>query len=281
MKYQKKIDFEEDTQEQNLLFYPEWSESELVGEKWASKHAFEDPEGQPMLPRHYRRFMDSTKRVSEVIGDSTTTVIVNSSTVIDEIFTSDSVILPSFHKIYNDSKSVTDATKRSYSDQTQPTAFPSSPQSKMRSELIPENDIPRKSTVTFNETDANLTGTSKLFQSNQHLLNSNFFISILSCCHFLYWNAKTKGVSGFDDSYPWENIYPKAKDGTPMYNPSGKYVVKLHWLGTWRKITIDDKIPVDSQGRALMLTSSLSNEIWPFLLCKALLKVANTRFFLF
>ncbi|KAJ2999333.1 hypothetical protein HDV02_003114 [Globomyces sp. JEL0801] len=82
-----------------------------------------------------------------------------------------------------------------------------------------------------------------------------------------------------EDFNPWDNIYPKAKDGLPTYNPSGKYMVKLFWLGCWRKIVIDDKIPVDVNGKPLMLCSSVPNELWPMLLCKALLKVANMSYY--
>jgi hypothetical protein len=81
-----------------------------------------------------------------------------------------------------------------------------------------------------------------------------------------------------EDFNPWDMIYPKAKDGGPTYNPSGKYIVKLYWLGSWRKIVVDDRIPVDHSGRALVLTSSTQNEIWTMILSKALLKLACLSF---
>ncbi|KAH6594261.1 hypothetical protein BASA50_006733 [Batrachochytrium salamandrivorans] len=93
--------------------------------------------------------------------------------------------------------------------------------------------------------------------------------------------APTSAVSGSgipEEYSPWEAIYPKSKDGVPIYNASGKYIVKLFWLGAWRKITIDDRIPVDSIGKPLLIMSPQITEIWPMLLCKALMKVANTSY---
>ena len=63
-----------------------------------------------------------------------------------------------------------------------------------------------------------------------------------------------------------------------MVNPNGKYVVKLYWLGKWRKVVVDDSIPCDSNGAPLLVTSSNSNEIWPLIISKALLKCATLAF---
>jgi hypothetical protein len=41
---------------------------------------------------------------------------------------------------------------------------------------------------------------------------------------------------------------------------------------TWRCVTVDDRIPVDLFGRAL-LVGSRPLQLWPLLLCKAILKV--------
>ncbi|CAF4447956.1 unnamed protein product, partial [Adineta steineri] len=61
----------------------------------------------------------------------------------------------------------------------------------------------------------------------------------------------------------------------PPYNPAGKYVIRLFFLGTWRKIIVDDTIPFDSKNRCLLPQTSLSYELWPILLTKALLKIMS------
>lgn len=55
------------------------------------------------------------------------------------------------------------------------------------------------------------------------------------------------------------------------------YVVpNCSWVlvqGTWRKVTIDDYIPVDAEGNVLLPCSSIPGEIWPMLLAKAICKI--------
>ncbi|RNF15848.1 calpain-like cysteine peptidase [Trypanosoma conorhini] len=70
--------------------------------------------------------------------------------------------------------------------------------------------------------------------------------------------------------YLWELVYPHAP-GTchPVYNPHGKYVVRLFIDGAFRRVTIDDYLPVDALGRPF-LTLTTQKEIWPALLAKAI-----------
>lgn len=60
-----------------------------------------------------------------------------------------------------------------------------------------------------------------------------------------------------------------------MYNPSGKYIIKIFMANEWRYITIDDKIPVDQNDNCLLVSSSSVREIWPLLLHKAVLKIRS------
>ena len=74
--------------------------------------------------------------------------------------------------------------------------------------------------------------------------------------------------------YLWELIFPQQViNGAklPIYNPYGKYVVRLFVRGGWRRLTIDDRLPVDAFGLSL-LTVTEAKEIWPALLTKAILK---------
>jgi hypothetical protein len=79
-------------------------------------------------------------------------------------------------------------------------------------------------------------------------------------------------------SFLWELIYPQGADGMPLFNPHGKYVVKLFVHGCWRMVMVDDVVPVGiaasgsgSVHAPIMPASSLPGVIWPALLTKALL----------
>jgi calpain-7 len=44
-------------------------------------------------------------------------------------------------------------------------------------------------------------------------------------------------------------IFPQSTRGIPVYNASGKYLVKLYVNGVQRKVVVDDRLPVDPSGR--------------------------------
>lgn len=48
----------------------------------------------------------------------------------------------------------------------------------------------------------------------------------------------------------WERIYPQ-KDGAPCISPSGKYWVKVRFMGKERLVEIDDRIPCDTRSKPL------------------------------
>ena len=75
------------------------------------------------------------------------------------------------------------------------------------------------------------------------------------------------------NDYLWECIYPKDKStGLPTVNPLGKYCVKLYFMKEWRRVDIDDRVPVDLFGRPLPV-GIRPIQLWPLLLTKAILKL--------
>ena len=74
-----------------------------------------------------------------------------------------------------------------------------------------------------------------------------------------------------------KNIYPQV-DGMPVYNSSGRYWVKLYYLGKPRKIEIDDTFPFDGfTYRCLYPMAEYGNIIWPMLLSKAISKLLSFK----
>ena len=72
--------------------------------------------------------------------------------------------------------------------------------------------------------------------------------------------------------YPWNLIYPQSEEtGLPIKSKNGLYFVKLFFCGEWRSILIDDNVPM-FDNKFLFPTISDSNELWPQLLTKAILK---------
>jgi calpain-7 len=68
------------------------------------------------------------------------------------------------------------------------------------------------------------------------------------------------------------NIFPQDANGKPIYNPAGKYIVKLFVNGTWRAVTVDDYFP-RSKFDTWSGAYSGRGKLWVNILEKAYLKL--------
>ena len=65
----------------------------------------------------------------------------------------------------------------------------------------------------------------------------------------------------------------------PVLSPSGKYWVKLRFMGKERLIEVDDRIPCDFRAMPILPRTSNLMELWPQILTKALLKVYSYKWY--
>lgn len=67
----------------------------------------------------------------------------------------------------------------------------------------------------------------------------------------------------------------------PAVNSGGKYAVRLFALGSWRKVLVDDTLPIAEKSQetlgegCLLLQTTRKGELWSMILHKALLKLSS------
>ena len=137
-------------------------------------------------------------------------------------------------------------------------------------------DIPRNKIITNLPTNINvkyIVDKEKAAESpkdKQEVRSNLSFISWLSSIFQFIIDLEITDCVTHNSIF--NNIYPQ-KNGTPILNPNGHYIVKLYFMGKPRRIDIDDRIPCNKVGEYIFPRCDTLEEIWPALFTKALLKL--------
>ena len=112
------------------------------------------------------------------------------------------------------------------------------------------------------------------FTITQDLISDCSFVASLCIAAAFENKFRNKFHNKFRKPLITNIIYPQNKYGQPIYNPYGKYIVKLFLNGVQRKVVVDDFLPVDPvRGTLLCSYSTNPAEIWVSIVEKAYLKV--------
>lgn len=69
--------------------------------------------------------------------------------------------------------------------------------------------------------------------------------------------------------HPWDDAQK-----TPRISPNGKYIVKLNFNGCFRKVIVDDRLPVSKDERLLhVIDRNNPGLLWPAMIEKAYMKI--------
>lgn len=118
----------------------------------------------------------------------------------------------------------------------------------------------------------------------KHAIESNLDMGFLMPLYSKWLTSqlqfmKDRSVRDIDTKEPaWKRIYPQ-EEGIPVKSPSGKYWIKLRFMGKERLVEIDDRMPCDGRKKLLLPRSADTFEIWPQLLVKAYLKLYSFKWY--
>ncbi|UYV60305.1 CAPN7 [Cordylochernes scorpioides] len=109
------------------------------------------------------------------------------------------------------------------------------------------------------------TATPNPFNIKQTIVSDCSFIASLAVCAHYELRFKKRVLTN--------KLFPQNRQGQPLFNPCGKYMVKLHINGIYRKVVIDDRLPMGDHRQLLCSFSSNRDEFWVSLFEKAYMKV--------
>ncbi|OQV17619.1 putative Androglobin [Hypsibius exemplaris] len=271
-----------------ITIWPEWTEQDLLTEKWDVQAAgagtksakdpkvkgasFEDPEGRTRLPHSLLRVLKDWKRPQELFGENL--CIVRNTIRINLKEPNAHILHSEFIRHYLSHVTLLWylAQRKKFSLKNHPVISvapppPPAPATEMTSKTSVGSHKGSKHTIGKD------TSASKTSQGAESPVKCLCFEDPL--IDWAPWNFIYGGPPSAPRAANVKGEVAYVVSNLPQYNPNGKYAVKLFWMGAWRKVVVDDYIPVDEHNRPLLPVCNEPNELWPLILTKAVMKVVS------
>lgn len=165
------------------------------------------------------------------------------------------------------------------------------------SELSNSNNLSCNNVENNTNNPVNIINEKKILINNMYInnLDSNIY-PIINWIASIYQFIIDNNLSQEENLI--KRIYPQV-NGIPVYNSYGKYWVKLFYQGKDILVEVDDYVPVNQDEKIMMpccfnlyneksklhsintgssLSEKLKNNIWPFILSKALYKLFSFKY---
>ncbi|CUS08155.1 unnamed protein product [Tuber aestivum] len=135
------------------------------------------------------------------------------------------------------------------------------------------SDSQRSMLAAWKRPDEIFEGGEVLFPGGGHTLDLTQ--DVVTDCSVVASLCSAIGREGSGFGKIISNIlYPQNKYNCPIASPLGKYIVKLYFNGCFRKVIVDDYLPVSNNSRSLYVTCRNDPKIfYPALIEKAYLKL--------
>ena len=134
----------------------------------------------------------------------------------------------------------------------------------------PSEIVQQRSRLGYKQNPPVMISSISPYTIRQQYVTDCSFIASLCICALFEKRFRKRLITSI--------IYPQDENGIPVYNPSGKYMVKLWLNGVARSVIVDDRLPVDKDSNLLCSQTTGSGnqlELFCSVIEKAYLKLCG------
>ena len=134
----------------------------------------------------------------------------------------------------------------------------------------PSEIVKQRSRLGYKQCPPVMVSSISPYTIRQQYVTDCSFIASLCICALFEKRFRKRLITSI--------IYPQDANGIPIYNPAGKYIVKLWLNGVARSVMVDDRLPVDKHSNLLCSQTTGSRnqlELFCSIIEKAYLKLCG------